>query len=289
MNVGFDWFGRPFYFEEDWRKRLRLNALIATFVFGFLFIFRPFRIGEHESSVLLLCLGYGGVAFLVCGTWMLLFPRIFPRWFDNEKWTTGREIIYLSSLVFTIGAVNLLYSNLMGAFALTWADFQTIQLYTLSLAIFPIIVITFFVEKRQTRRHTLLSDSISSALEKQESTSTNQNLITLTASNDESIQLAADQIFYLKSDANYIEVFHQKEDTLEKELLRNTLKSIADQLSDENQFFRCHRSYLVNLDKVVRISGNAQGLKLHLKDVDDIVPVSRKHNDFLKNRFAIHP
>ena len=56
------------------------------------------------------------------------------------------------------------------------------------------------------------------------------------------------------------------------------------QLSDLPQFFRCHRTYLVNLDRVGHVSGNAQGYKLHLEGIDNLVPVSRSLNEEINLR-----
>ncbi len=38
---------------------------------------------------------------------------------------------------------------------------------------------------------------------------------------------------------------------------------------------RCHKSYIVNLNKVNRISGNAKGYKLQIDELDFLIPVSR--------------
>ncbi len=49
--------------------------------------------------------------------------------------------------------------------------------------------------------------------------------------------------------------------------------------SQINEFglIRCHRSYIMNPDKVIQVSGNAQGLKLELSNKTYQVPVSRKY------------
>ena len=49
-------------------------------------------------------------------------------------------------------------------------------------------------------------------------------------------------------------------------------------------FFRCHRMYLVNLAHVHWVSGNAQGLKLHLTDLEEAVPVSRSLTNTIKEK-----
>jgi hypothetical protein len=283
-----NWLQRPYYFEENRNKRLRLNVVITLFIFLFLFFFRPFQLDDYPDSLVLLCLGFALVTLLVCAFWMLLLPALLSNWFDSEHWMIWKHLIYLSGIVLSIGTVNVIYSAQLNIFTLSWANFWRLQLYTFSLAIFPIIGAVFFEERRQSQRHTQLSSSISKNLN-QQPTELTAHQITLTASNEETLTLNTDSIFYLKSDANYIEVVYQKDDELQKKLLRNTLKAMEEQLSSDSQFFRCHRSYLVDLDKVTRISGNAQGLKLHLKGTEKVIPVSRKHNDFLKNRFAIRP
>jgi DNA-binding LytR/AlgR family response regulator len=54
-------------------------------------------------------------------------------------------------------------------------------------------------------------------------------------------------------------------------------------------FYRCHKSYVINLDQVNHISGNAQGYKFHLKSAEDLIPVSRSNNEFVKNYFTNRP
>ena len=40
---------------------------------------------------------------------------------------------------------------------------------------------------------------------------------------------------------------------------------------------QCHRTFLVNTEKIIRASGNAQGFTLQLKDLPETIPVSRKY------------
>lgn len=48
--------------------------------------------------------------------------------------------------------------------------------------------------------------------------------------------------------------------------------------------YRCHRSYLVNLIYVEKVSGNALGLKLHLKGYPGEIPVSRSLNHQIEEK-----
>ncbi|WP_366512832.1 LytTR family transcriptional regulator DNA-binding domain-containing protein [Kordia sp.] len=46
-------------------------------------------------------------------------------------------------------------------------------------------------------------------------------------------------------------------------------------LQEFSNIYKTHRSYLVNLDKIISCSGNAQGYQLSLENYTNTVPVSR--------------
>jgi DNA-binding LytR/AlgR family response regulator len=69
-------------------------------------------------------------------------------------------------------------------------------------------------------------------------------------------------------------------------MFRSTLKKMEGQLQAYPFFYRCHRAYIVNMNKVVHISGNAQGFKLHLAGLDDTIPVSRSLNEEIGEKLS---
>ncbi|WP_273567531.1 LytTR family DNA-binding domain-containing protein [Maribacter halichondriae] len=74
---------------------------------------------------------------------------------------------------------------------------------------------------------------------------------------------------------NNIEVFYSLNETNQKVLLRNTLKSVIDSIQGVDYLFQCHRSYIVNLRKVTSINGNSRGYRINFKNHDEDIPVSR--------------
>jgi DNA-binding LytR/AlgR family response regulator len=60
-------------------------------------------------------------------------------------------------------------------------------------------------------------------------------------------------------------------------MLRNTLRTMEDELREES-VIRCHRSYLVNIEKVKLIRREKDGLSLELDSIPACtVPVSRTY------------
>ena len=75
----------------------------------------------------------------------------------------------------------------------------------------------------------------------------------------DSIELFAESLFYIESSDNYSTIFYEKAGKLQKELLRSSLTRLESQISSES-IVRCHRSFIVNLDKVEKVTGNAHRL-----------------------------
>lgn len=86
-----------------------------------------------------------------------------------------------------------------------------------------------------------------------------------------------DEILYLKSDDNYIELFLKDR----KHLVRGTLKAFQPKLPKE-LFVQVHRSYIINLKAVESFGANfvtVEGTK---------IPVSKSYQDSVKAHFKVY-
>ena len=89
-----------------------------------------------------------------------------------------------------------------------------------------------------------------------------------------------DELLYIKSADNYVAVYFFKDDKVRKELVRTTLKRLETEL-DEYPIRRCHRSYMVNINKISVSMKSNQGLSLALKNYsDEVIPVSKNYKAF---------
>ncbi|MCH2197205.1 MAG: response regulator transcription factor [Flavobacteriales bacterium] len=82
-------------------------------------------------------------------------------------------------------------------------------------------------------------------------------------------------VLYLKAFDNYCYLFTQEK----KHLIPRTLKSISEQL-DPRLFVRCHRSFVVNKNKVISFNGNM------LTIGSESIPVSRSYRKGVKDYLA---
>lgn len=284
---------RPYRLETTMGKRWRLCLLFGAFVFLFLFIFQPFGISSYPYGIVKLSLGYGMTTFVVMAVLNIALFSLLPNYFNEESWTVGKELSWNLLNIAIIGLANALFTGYVDIAHISVYTLTTYEFYTLVVGIFPVSISVLIKEAALTRRYETKSEAINTEIDAHKkdlppAPETNDNIFIPSDTANESLELKTGELYYIRSSDNYVEVYYHRQGKETKKLLRNSLKKVGELLADHPRFFRCHKSYLVNLDKVTHVSGNAQGYKLHLEGMEDTVPVSRQYNDEIKERLAAH-
>jgi DNA-binding LytR/AlgR family response regulator len=98
----------------------------------------------------------------------------------------------------------------------------------------------------------------------------------------DSLVLKVSLILFIRSANNYIEVFWKESDTIKSQLVRCSLTKAEEMLKDDKFIFRCHRSYMVNINYIEKVKGNSEGYRLFFDKVGFSVPVSKNFAKKLK-------
>jgi hypothetical protein len=95
-----------------------------------------------------------------------------------------------------------------------------------------------------------------------------------------------ENLLYLESAENYVNICYLNKGKVSKYLLRDTLKKLEENFSG-TEFIRCHRCYIVNFEKVKVIRKDKDGLKLEFDNpsVTDI-PVSKTYVNTVMQTFS---
>jgi DNA-binding LytR/AlgR family response regulator len=95
-----------------------------------------------------------------------------------------------------------------------------------------------------------------------------------------------ENLLYLESAENYVNICYLNHGKISKYLLRDTLKKIEETFAG-TEIIRCHRSYMVNFEKVKVIRKDKDGLKLEFDNpsVTDI-PVSKTYVNTVMQTFS---
>lgn len=91
----------------------------------------------------------------------------------------------------------------------------------------------------------------------------------------EHIKIAAADIIFIKSDADYTEVHLPEKKYLSSDSLRQWLEKL-----DDDQFVQVHKSYIVNVSKISKVSGN----RIFLAE-NQVVPIGRAYKEGFVERF----
>ncbi len=252
----------------------------------FLFIFKPFgiRISEGKDLFFLgICACFGAITsamYLLFYGAVQYFSTFLPT-LQEQNWTVWKEILCTALFVSVLATANMVFNNYYFDQPSLFQYFWVWQKHTLSLGFFPITMGAFYVQKRLSRKNRLQSAHINELLTKETSLFAD-GLLTLVGDNkNERLDVYASQLLYIRSTDNYVTVFYVEKENVKSTILRLSLKKTAAQLAAFTQFYKCHRTYIVNLGQVIRLSGNAQGHKLHLAHGSELIPVSRSLNEKL--------
>jgi len=101
------------------------------------------------------------------------------------------------------------------------------------------------------------------------------------------ISIVLENLLYVESSDNYTTIHYLNKSKLSNFLIRNTLKWMDENITKETPLVRCHRSFLVNLDKVKVLRKTKDGIFLELEALNTPdIPVSKTYYDKVMAKFS---
>jgi hypothetical protein len=263
---------------------LKTALCIGLLICGILAIFQPFGLYMVPNSAAknAVIAGYGLITFLVVIIKGIVVPAFVSAIYRRETWTFGRDLLYDGLLsFFIIGVCNQLYSVWAFGYPLNWKGFLFFQLATVLVGFMPYTVLSMYRHIRLLQRNIEAAISLNTGLEHYQEepiglSQANEMILIEAESGYDKLELSPSAFAYAESADNYIKVFYEEQGVLRLKMIRYTLKKLEEVFERYPGIVRCHRAYVINIDFVTSFSGNAQGLKLEVKNGNGIqVPVSR--------------
>ncbi len=269
------------------------SVLIPSAVtFLVLLILRPFEFSSFTEEELIL---WSAAFAVLVGVTILITVLIVKKKLQNtieESWTVKKEISLILFVLAMICLVVFTFFLKLNTEA-NWFDlFSLVVVRTLAISFFPVLILVLYEQNHYQKIQRRKAEQLNRELLKNQNSISHgtQNIIhptkTILIAENEKVALQIDpmNLFYVKSEGNYVEVFYQQNQKVHKELIRNSLKAIEEQLS-VSDFFRCHNRFLVNLHHIQKVEGNARNFELVLENVDQKIPVSRGKSEMLIQLF----
>lgn len=271
-----DFLYTPFPRPEKNRKNLALLILVGLSASLFILIYNPFNIrtdtGQWYLDLVILGLGILFILSVLFMEWLI--PTLFPKPF--KSWTFGKALIWYALVIVFIAAANFIYKNLWSNFnEFNWSDFWLVLGRTMVIS----FTVCFFVLGIWQY---LNRNKISSLLANE--------TYTVETQNGKSVALRLNDILFIRSDDNYVDVHYLSEGKRNKIVLRSSLKNIESQVVNRfSPIIRCHRQYLINTRFFQIENQSSRSMLLSLKKNEDQVPVSKQFVKQVKKNLSVNP
>ncbi len=275
-------------------QRWKTVLIPSVIIFLIIYLLQPFGIAQiHNAHKFLILLGYGMVTGMALGVFVYVLPALFPNYYNEQRWTLGKQLLNILMNCVLIAVGNWLYTSWLYGLEPSWYLLLVCMLWVAILAPFPTTIflmwnrnlllarnlkeateMNFYLSKKivsEDRNHTPEEEDCSKAL-------------IFSGGTKEVLEVKADNFLYAEAEGNYVKVtcYSVKDGKVVQKLLRVTMKQAEETIANYSYIIRCHRAFLVNVRKVVKVEGNSQGYRLRLEGCEEEVPVSRAYAKEMK-------
>lgn len=205
---------RPYPFYYTAKETLTIAVIIFAMSLVFNYFFRPFDVytPEHKMDYFWISLLHSItplILFLACGFSIILLTK------NEEKWTVGKEIVFISSFLFLVGVVQFLIRDVIYDNPDNWSwryFFEEIRNTFMVGTLFVLILVPLnhnrLNNRNRKRANDLQSDSSIKAPPK-----VSEVFIRTQVKNDDFLMFPTNFI-YARAERNYVEVYLKNEPEL---------------------------------------------------------------------------
>ncbi|MBU0490114.1 MAG: LytTR family transcriptional regulator [Bacteroidetes bacterium] len=258
------------------KKVFYSNLLVVAstlYLFLFTFIYKPFGLLAADNKFLLEVSALtGGVVFLLTVLILLIIHKLQDRMLLANHIYWKPVCITILMLAFTSCTVYFLYPVV---FPVLHPDFFDVLVELSIAAVAPLLGALYYAERVELRELHLTAELLSRKVGDAKHALNDKILNVSVESSTGNFEFLLSEIIAIEASDNYCTFYLFKGEKLNKSMQRVSLKSISEQLDGEEDIFRCHRSFMVNLNFFEKIHGNAKGYRMKLANLDFEVPVSR--------------
>lgn len=268
-------------------KRNVITLILGTAVFALLFIniFQPFNSRNWVPNINDFTYFLFSSLIILTAMCVIAISRVAMFYYAKKH-----DISLVSYLFWILGEILAMsfFFTLFPIFALkVIVDFgelykQAIS-YTSLVILFPYTILFLYFELQE-------KDKIIKMLGNQQAASQSEQANNQVSFCDERgdvrLVVAADSLFYIEASDNYVDIHYLNKGRIVNFLLRNSLKNIEKAFADR-KLLRCHRSYIVNPNKVKIIRKTEEGLCIDF-DCDGIpnIPISKTYSTRVLEQFS---
>lgn len=270
------WLKLPCNLLAPVKNRIALILFCGGFGFLFMYIFSPFNMNQwYEGGPQTVTSVFG--IFSLCGITGLTISQFGLIRLKGPKPLTNMQFMawFLGETMLIAIIVNIVNVSMHDYLQYSWLEYVDTLKYAFGVLALPYsMALGWFYAREKVDQLKKSAINEETALHIRDE----YDKLTLT--------LQPSNLLLLKAEDNYVHIFYLNGTVVKKELVRNSLKKLETQLSGLG-FSRSHRSYMVNLSRVILFKKNAKGHYLLIDGLEDVsIPVSTSYLPDFVHRFT---
>lgn len=278
MNRVAAWLREPFQLLDTHSSRWQLVIFCGVFDCLFLIVFQPFNI-NHWFPLVKTPLFLIIIFFSAAGMAALALSQFaFRAWFKVELTTRRSFLGWLMVEFFLISlAMHTVNVYLLELPFIHLPEYLVTLKYTLLVLVLPYslaILLLFVRQQLQVVEELKIKASKAVNIE---------NVLIPDENGKVAASLPVSRLLYFKSEDNYVLVYYRTDNEIKKELIRNTLKKLEQELN-LSCFVRIHRSYMINTQNLAAVLKTGQGYKVKLEGGAGHLSVSASYQQTFEDR-----
>ena len=258
---------RPF--PASWKSITWAGLIAGGFLAAIVIFLKPY--GSENYTMSFAFLRQAGYTLAILAALLLLHPvELYVYRRQGRRWYLWNEILYLPVVAGFCTMASVVYNfYVINAYSgFTWDYVYQFVVYFVPPYL-PIMLPTLWFVRAYHGRIVIEDVAQKQAVP----------LRISGESKTDFVECLDSDVIMAQAQQNYVAIFVRTEEGYRKELVRSSLSRIAAQLPDAVQV---HRSYLVNLDYLETVQGNARKREMTFNLDLDPIPVSQKYYDALK-------
>jgi hypothetical protein len=277
----------PAYMYEK-SNVIRLILLTAVFALLFINIFKPFE-SRHWYDISDFKYFVFASLIVLVGMLVVVISRLIMLAYTKKS----KSLTYMQYGVWVLAeiiAMSLFYSLFTkfipdkGASRDFMDIFQQSTVNTSLILLLPYSIIWLYFSWRDKN---ILLEKISKDEPEMEILQKRKILGFTDEKGELKISVMLDNLLYIDSADNYATIHYLNKSKLSHFLIRNSLKWIEENHTKDTPLVRCHRSYIINLDKVKVLRKTKEGIFLEIDALNTPdIPVSKTYYDRVMEKFS---
>jgi tetratricopeptide (TPR) repeat protein len=253
---------------------------------SFISLFTPFGLEECNAKPDTAFLIISGIIFTANLIFWISIISFLEKKISSSLYFKHRFLAISVCIILSTATSLFIYYISLETLFFSFYNYFSLILFTFIAYILPVYGIIIVAEKFLLKKHVAEARKLSQHFKNNMQEPSSGEITLRSILTKEELSLDIIQLLYIEAQGNYCRVCVLENNETRLKMIRLTMKLAEQQCENVSNLLRCHKSFLVNTDYIIRVTGNSRGYQLHLHHTEVKIPLSKNYcsETFLRNK-----